>query len=160
MKTLQLFIFFALSCCQPAFAGHRHTERWYEMTWAPEVAGRTEVRLANDTRADVVTPKHAVEIDFAAKWHECLGQALDYASQTGLRPTTALIVEHPSEERFVEKLRGVIAWLRRTQGLEVDVVILKPLNKDGLEMTMPASFHDLRRVNLRQSNTDLPKSYQ
>jgi hypothetical protein len=43
-------------------------------------------------RVDVKTEFFAIEVDHLAKWHEGIGQALHYATATGLRPALALII--------------------------------------------------------------------
>jgi hypothetical protein len=46
---------------------------------------RMEQTLPNGTRADCVSETHAIEVDFAHKWAEAVGQSLNYAAETGKR---------------------------------------------------------------------------
>lgn len=66
----------------------------YERDWADALAahlgGQTEVVIELG-RVDVVTPSQAIEVDWAAKWKEGLGQATYYGHATGKRPVVALI---------------------------------------------------------------------
>jgi len=71
-------------------AVHIYLESVYRDSWCK---GETEVRLSNGNRADCVTDEYAVEVEFASKYHEGIGQALDYADQTGKKPGILLIIE-------------------------------------------------------------------
>ena len=51
-----------------------------------------EVVMNDGTRCDILTATHAIEVDFAKKWAEAIGQSLHYALHTGKRPAVALIV--------------------------------------------------------------------
>lgn len=65
-----------------------------------------EYRLNDKTRVDCLLPTMAVEIDFAPKWHECIGQALYYGRKTRRTPACALIIENPEKDlRFLYRLR-------------------------------------------------------
>lgn len=98
-------------------AKYLHKEAEYRDAWCQ---GETEVRLPNGNRADCITDKYAVEIDFAAKYHEAIGQALDYADQTGKRPAILLIVEKEKDWRYVNKARTIARKLR------IKVWIIRP----------------------------------
>ena len=50
------------------------------------------------TRVDCLTDTHAVEFDFANKWHESIGQALHYSVMTGKRAKVVLILDNPREQ--------------------------------------------------------------
>lgn len=117
-------------CASAALAGHIHKESWYADELAREVAGRTEARMPNGTRCDVLTAGRAVEVEFAAKWCESIGQALNYAAQTGKGAGIALIIETPAEERFLARLRSVI----RFHNLPIAVCVLRPFNASALEL--------------------------
>ena len=59
-----------------------------------------EVRAGAQMRADCISDTHAIEIDFAQKWKQGIGQALAYGVATGLRSGLVLICE----------LNDVLAW--------------------------------------------------
>lgn len=126
-----------LLAASSAQAGHRHLESWYADALAEELGARTEVRLRNGTRCDVLATHHAIEVDFAPKWCEAIGQALCYASQTGRTGTVALILEQPGDEKFLTRLREVITWHQ----LPLVVTVLKPFGEDGLELRFPEGMH-------------------
>lgn len=68
-------------------------------------------------RADCVSETHAIEIDWADKWHEGIGQALSYATATGLAPGLILVcrqeigrcLSHSLSAREVFAVQGVAA---------------------------------------------------
>ncbi len=52
---------------------------------------RTEVALKTGVRADCLSGTHAIEIDWSHKWAEGVGQAMHYASVTGLKVGIVLV---------------------------------------------------------------------
>jgi hypothetical protein len=80
-------------------------EVWWQERWC---AGQVEVVLADGVRCDCLTDTHAIEIDFARKWYEAIGQALYYGLQTGRRPGVGLIVEKDTDKRYFIRLNSVI----------------------------------------------------
>lgn len=64
-----------------------------------------EVVLADRTRVDCLTNKYAIEVDFAKKWAQSVGQSLYYAKMTGKKPAIALIIDKKKEKRFVKRVR-------------------------------------------------------
>jgi len=94
MKTTLALL--ALTLLPPsALAGHLHPESYYQKIWCDAHQGEMEVVLADGTRADCITSTHAVEFDFAKKWAESIGQALNYSSLTGKRCGIVLIGDGP-----------------------------------------------------------------
>ncbi|MBI5641975.1 MAG: hypothetical protein HY954_00715 [Deltaproteobacteria bacterium] len=66
-----------------------------------------EFTLPDKSRVDCLTEEYAVEVDFASKWAEALGQALYYSIQTGKRPGILLILEDDKDKRFLERANSV-----------------------------------------------------
>jgi hypothetical protein len=64
-----------------------------------------EVDLPNGTRADCVSPTHAIEIEFSESWAEALGQALSYAASTGKLPGIFLVCRHEQGQCLKHALR-------------------------------------------------------
>ena len=69
------------------------TERYYQELWCK---GEVEVILEDNSRVDCLTSVEAVEVDFARKWAESIGQSLLYARLTGKAPAVLLIVDDKS----------------------------------------------------------------
>lgn len=88
------------------------TESYYQTKWCLEQSGQVETILFDRTRVDCITEQYAIEVDFAYKWAESIGQALYYASVTGKKPAVMLIVDH-DEHRFVRRFHNA------TKGLDI-----------------------------------------
>ena len=95
----------------PANAGQ--TESWYVNR---HCKGEIEYRLQDGTRVDCLTDTHAIEYDFALKWHEAIGQALHYSRLSGKRAGIVLILEKKADLRSWDKMLETI----RFYGLPVD----------------------------------------
>ena len=134
---LGLWVIACLGCASAPVAAKRlHLESWYTDALAKELDAQPEARMRNGTRCDVLATHHAIEVEFAAKWCEAIGQALNYASQTGRRGTVALILEKESDERFLTRLRDVVSWHQ----LPISVIVLRPFGADSLTIELPSGF--------------------
>jgi hypothetical protein len=96
-----------------AFAGHVHKEKWYVET---NCKGQIEARMPDGKRCDCLTDSHAIEYDFAPKFTEAIGQALDYSLQTGKKAGIVLILEKPDDYRHWIRLNTII----EQNGLKID----------------------------------------
>ncbi|ANS03338.1 hypothetical protein [uncultured Mediterranean phage uvDeep-CGR2-KM19-C37] len=77
---------------------------------AERFAAQTEVRLWDNTRADMVTATEAYEVDYAPKWAEAVGQSLYYAEVLRKKPAIVLLVRNlKSERQFVYRCQTVCA---------------------------------------------------
>ncbi|MBI5453043.1 MAG: hypothetical protein HY956_00275 [Deltaproteobacteria bacterium] len=95
-----LFLAFFL----PGLVFARTPERAYQEEWCADVGGVVEYTLPDKTRVDCLTGEYAVEVDFASKWAEAVGQSLYYAEMTGRRPGVLLILEDEGDLRHLERL--------------------------------------------------------
>jgi len=109
-----------------ASAGHLHLEKEYQNLWCQQHGGVTEVVLADSARIDCLTETHAIEVEFAAKWAESIGQALYYSYRTGLQPGVLLILERKSDARYQKRLQavadeyGITIWTITPADLQAD----------------------------------------
>jgi len=74
---------------------------------------RQEVSLPNGGRVDCLSTTHAIEVEFSEKWAEGLGQALSYASATGLKPGIFLVCRKEPGTCLGHRLRleeAIAAW--------------------------------------------------
>lgn len=110
-----------LSWGSPAAAARLHKESAYRDAWCN---GETEVRLADGTRADCITKNYAVEVEFASKWAEAVGQSLHYADLAGKQPAILLIIERGKDWRYYNRLKrtarkeGIRLWYITPRGLQ------------------------------------------
>ena len=103
---LPVFILIALPAL--CFAKRKYPETWYQKNWCGRHGGKTEIALSDKTRCDCLTPTHAIEFDFAAKWTEAVVQSLYYSLQTGKRAGIVLILEKDSDRKFWLRLNSSI----------------------------------------------------
>jgi len=94
------------------FSQTKQRESYYQDKFAKIVGGETEVVLSDGTRADIVTKNYAIEVDFADKWAESIGQALNYGRLLNKEAGILLVVKGREEDRHIEKLVNNIAYYR------------------------------------------------
>ena len=82
---------------------------------ARNLNGEVEFRLGDGTRVDILTDEYAIEVDWAPKWAESIGQCLYYAEKTDRKPMSLLLIESESDKRYIERLMVVA----RVKGIEV-----------------------------------------
>lgn len=115
MKKIVLLLVALVLLCTSAVAGTRqHKERAYQDVWCERMGGLSEVVLFDNARVDCLVPdaKVAVEVDFADKWAEGIGQAQYYAIITGARPYVLLISENGDDDnKYISRLAVVAAKL-------------------------------------------------
>lgn len=117
---LFLFLFALLSGCSH---GPLH-EKDYQTWWCDKHHGTVEHRLPDGTRVDCLTREYAVEVEYAHKWAESIGQALYYAQSTGRKPGVLMIIQNDKDERFLKRLRSV----SKERGIKVWTVRPKELD--------------------------------
>ncbi len=99
---------------------------------AAKYQAQTEVALPDRTRVDLLNDRYAIEVDFARKWAEAVGQSLHYADATGKEPAIILLVRNPSREQ---------RYLR----------ILEPLcQKHGITLFVEPAANDAQRARVRR----------
>lgn len=119
MKYLFIILFVLLAVISCAADGETkvfETEAQY-LEWWCEKQGGDSLTMSDRTRADCVTATHAIEMDFAPKWYEAVGQSLHCARLTGLKAGIVLICRKESDEKKLESLNEVIL----ANGLLIDV---------------------------------------
>lgn len=83
-------------------------ERDYQNYWCATNNGKTEVILDDKTRIDCLTNNYAIEMDFADKWAESIGQSLYYAARTKKLPGVVLIIEDSQKDcKYLNRLLTV-----------------------------------------------------
>ena len=90
-----------------AWAGTLHPESAYRDAWCAKARGQTEFVLRDKTRVDCLTANYAVEIEFAPKWKNAVGQALHYARLSGEQPAIVLIIEKEKQWKYYRSLQKI-----------------------------------------------------
>lgn len=83
-------------------------EATHAARWCHQHRGQLEYVLPDRTRVDCLTATHAVEVEWAAKWYQAVGQSLHYAAMTGLRPGIVLLIQGDADNRYLARLQYVI----------------------------------------------------
>jgi hypothetical protein len=96
-----------LSLGLPFTVSAKQSERYYQEKFAKEIDGQVEVIMKDGTRCDILTATHAIEVDFARKWAEAIGQCLHYSSNTGKKPAVALSVLDQSDHKYISRVKQI-----------------------------------------------------
>jgi hypothetical protein len=85
--------------------GKKHKEKYYQTALCNKMDGVMEQSLLDRTRIDCLTDEYAIEVDFAKKWAESVGQSLYYAYMTGKKPAVGFILdESKKDQRHLKRL--------------------------------------------------------
>lgn len=85
-----------------------HSERYYQEQWCNSHGGVTEYVFDDKSRVDCLTETHAIEVEFAPKWKEAIGQALYYSIKTNRKPGIVIVRENPENDaKYIKRLRIV-----------------------------------------------------
>ena len=90
------------ACHTPA--PKKKKESYYQQQLCERLGGETEYVLKDRTRVDCLSDTYAIEVDFARKWAEGIGQSLYYAQMTGRHPAVGLIVNSKKDVRYLKRL--------------------------------------------------------
>ena len=105
-KFVLVIVFLTLGICSQAQL-FKQRESYYQKKFAEIIKGQTEFVLTDQARVDIITDTFAIEVDFAEKWAESIGQSLYYSEMTGKRAGVLLIVNGRRDERYVKRLMTV-----------------------------------------------------
>lgn len=81
-------------------------EKDYQIPFCTDLNGTIEYRLDDLSRVDCLTDEYAIEVEFAKKWKEAIGQALFYGIKTNRTPAIALIVDG-NDTKHINRLNVV-----------------------------------------------------
>jgi len=98
----------------------------HEPAWSKALAemidGEAEYRLRDRSRVDVLTDKHAIEVDWLDKWHQGIGQSLHYSYLSGKDPVLAIGLkeENYNKDKLemakrVARHNGIAVWVLRAE---------------------------------------------
>lgn len=84
----------------------KFNEKHYQTLLCNKLGGVMEFKLKDNTRVDCLTDNYAIEVDWAKKWAEGIGQSLYYAEMTNKKPAVALIVGK-KDQRYLKRISKV-----------------------------------------------------
>lgn len=112
----KIFTLLLLFVSLTAFSQKQH-EKYYQNIAAERMHAehaRTEVVLEDKCRADIVTDTFAIEVEFAHKWAESIGQSEYYALELHKKAGIVLITDGMKDDRYVQRLMKVASKLNIT----------------------------------------------
>jgi hypothetical protein len=120
-------ILFLLASLSVASAGRLMPEKHYQKLYAEQVGGQMEVTAPDGSRVDILTEKYAIDVDFADKWAEPIGQSLNYGFQFQRRAGIVLIVDGEDQQGKAIRLGSLIRhysmpidlWIMDVETLEI-----------------------------------------
>ena len=111
-----VFLIFLLICVVAKFKDKKSNvrpstqknEAYYQHIAAKQLGGKTEHILPDRTRIDILTDKESIEVDWASKWAEGIGQALYYSAMTTKEAGLILIMKSEKDERYIKRVQKII----------------------------------------------------
>jgi len=89
------------TAASPTIARPQPSDR--ETVWsaylAQESGGIAEARTPDGSRCDILTDTEAIEVEWASKWEESIGQAVFYSIAFDREPVVLLLIKDPVAER-------------------------------------------------------------
>jgi hypothetical protein len=125
MKQLVLILTISSLLSSWCTAKHTHPEKYYQQIWCKENNGEIEYILEDKSRVDCITTNYAVELDFAPKWAECIGQALYYGIATNKKPVCLLIIEKNKDFKYYKRAKKVV------DNINIDLLYIKANKYDN-----------------------------
>lgn len=122
MRKVYLVIIVLAAALNLSKAEGKKNEAFYRDAWAKANGGTTEVQMGDKTRCDIVTKTHAIEVEWANKWAEGIGQALWYSFQTNKKAGIVIIMSSEKDKKHLMRLRSLIAG----KNLNIDVWVVTP----------------------------------
>ncbi|TAN62568.1 hypothetical protein EPN18_04540 [bacterium] len=122
----------------PAYGKHPHKEKEYQKVWCDKAGGVMEYVVSGGSRVDCLTTTHAVEVEFAPKWQEAIGQALYYGKKTKRTPGIVLILESKVDNKYLGRLIYTLkknypfvrVWPIRAKDIKTDGVTPAEIEKE------------------------------
>ena len=74
---------------------------------AEKYHAKTEVRLPDGTRCDLVNDEFAIEVEWPHKWAESIGQSLYYASELKKKPAVLFLTRGPEDAKYIRRAKAV-----------------------------------------------------
>ena len=117
IPTIVLFFLF-IGCSEKDKPSYKKlNEKYYQHKMCTKLDGEIEVVLKDRTRIDCLTDDYAIEVDWAKKWAEGIGQSLYYAYMTNKKPAVALIVGD-NDKKYLKRLKVV------SEKLDIKIIII------------------------------------
>lgn len=115
----RISVFLTISLLLLAFTGAgQQYEKDYITLIQQQLGGQTEVTLTGG-RADIVNDVYAIEVEFANKWKNAIGQALWYGLQTTKQPGIVLVLRESSDYNYAVQLGSALSYAGLDESIKV-----------------------------------------
>lgn len=112
----------------------------YQQLIRKELGGEMEVAVQSGY-VDILTEQYAIEVEFANKWKQAIGQSIWYGMQTSKKPGIVLIKEKSADEKYVLQLGSALGYAGLSKQIKVWVWPDQFSKTRGFtEETQPASI--------------------
>lgn len=123
-------------------------EAWYiESINTNHFGGRTEVSLQGG-RADIVNADYAIEVEFASKWKNAIGQSLWYGLQLERQPGIVLVMKDINDRKYGIMLQSAIDYA----GLIDKIKVWFYPEDFGISFAQPIQTYNVERQQIVQTN--------
>lgn len=90
------------------YSKYLHKEKYYQKIFCNKMNGILEYTLKDKSRVDCLTSTYVIEVDFASKWAESIGQSLFYSIETNKSPGVLLIMERGQKDiKYIKRFKKV-----------------------------------------------------
>lgn len=108
MKKLYILLIFVVHFPSLIFASQIHSEKYYQDIFCNQKNGKSEVVMDDRTRCDCVFTEnnitYSVEVDFAKKRYQAVGQALHYSRMSNSHAGILLIIESDKDIKYLNSM--------------------------------------------------------
>lgn len=132
MKKILITLFLLSWFGYLAISQTHQKEKFYQNIFADSINGKTEVVLSDGARADIVTDTFAIEVDFAYKWAESIGQSLYYSEMLGKKAGVLLISRTEKDNKYIERLMviamkfNITIWI-----IDIEKLTIHQINRNS-----------------------------
>ena len=95
---------------EPKPVSKKH-EAYYIKKLADQLDGETE-KIIKGGRIDILTNEHAIEVEWAPKWKESIGQALWYAQHENKKPRIILLLKKDTDRNYFVRLNTALVYAK------------------------------------------------
>jgi hypothetical protein len=123
MPIRPILTFTTFYCCL-LFATLLPAQKQYEADFSNIIAdclgGQQEVPVTNG-RVDILTETLAIEVEWASKWKQAIGQALWYAQQTNRQPVIILLLKNKDDWKYSVQLQTTLNYAGLSERVQVQL---------------------------------------
>lgn len=107
-KNASVYLVFFLLAFSTTLCAQRYEADYAELI-QQVLGGEREVAIQSGY-VDIMNDRYAIEVEFAEKWKQSIGQALWYGLQTNRQPGIVLIKRDPNDNRYVIQLGSALQY--------------------------------------------------